>query len=66
MIISLNPNKAHGHGNISRRMLKIYGDTICKPLDLIFKQALTIEVFPSEWKKRQYCPLLQKRRQPKL
>ena len=32
-------------------MLKICGDTICKTLELIFKQALTIGVFPSEWKK---------------
>ena len=28
-------------------MLKICGDTICKPLELIFKQALTTGVFPS-------------------
>ena len=32
-------------------MLKICGDTICKPLELIFKQALTTGVFPFEWKK---------------
>ena len=32
-------------------MLKISGDTISKPLELIFKQALTTGVFPSEWKK---------------
>ena len=47
IIIGLNSNKAHGHGNISIRMLKICGDTICKALELIFKQALT--VFPFEW-----------------
>ena len=32
-------------------MLKMCGDTICKLLELIFKQALTTGVFPSEWKK---------------
>ena len=48
IIISLNPNKAHGHDNISIRMLKICGNTICKPLELIFEQALTTGVFPSE------------------
>ena len=32
-------------------MLKICGNTICKPLELIFKQALTTGVFPSEWNK---------------
>ena len=30
--LSLNLNKAHGHDNISIRMLKKCGDTICKPL----------------------------------
>ena len=65
IIESLNPNKAHGHDNISIRMFKICGDTICKPLELIFKQALTTGVFPSEWKKGNIVPLLQKRRQTK-
>ena len=32
-------------------MLNICGYTICKPLELISKQALTTGVFPSEWKK---------------
>ena len=32
-------------------MLKICGDSICVPLDMIFKQALLTGVFPSEWKK---------------
>ena len=32
-------------------MLKVCGDTICKPLVLIFKEALTTGVFLSEWKK---------------
>ena len=32
-ILSLNPNKAHGHDNISMRMLKICGNTICKLLE---------------------------------
>ena len=61
VIVSLSPNKGYGHDNISICMLKTCGDTICKPLGLIFKQALTTGVFPSEWKKRQYCSLLQKR-----
>ena len=56
IIVGLNPNKAHGHDNISIRMLKICGNTICKPLELIFKQALTTGVFPSEWKKGNNIP----------
>ena len=37
-------------------MLKICCDTICKPLELIFKQALTTGFFPSEWKKGNIVP----------
>ena len=60
IIASLNPNKAHGHENISIRMLKICGNTIFKPLELSFKQALTTSVFPSEWKKGNIVPCYKK------
>ena len=59
-VVSLNPNKPHGHCNISIRMLKISGDIICKPLGLIFKQALTTGLFPSEWKKGNIVPCYKK------
>ena len=45
IIVSLNSNKAHCHDNISIRMLKNCGDTICKPLELTFEQALTTGFF---------------------
>ena len=41
-------------------MFKICGDTICKHLELIFKQALAIRVFPSEWKKDCIAPCYKK------
>ena len=50
IIVSLNPNKAYGHDNISIRMLKICGNTIFEPLKLMFKLALTTGVFLPEWK----------------
>ena len=59
-IVSLNSNKAHGHDNISIRMLKICGDTICKPQGLIFKQTLTSGVFSLEWKKGSIVPCYKK------
>ena len=37
-------------------MLKICGDTICKPLEVIFKQALLAGTLPSEWKKGNIVP----------
>ena len=41
-------------------MLKICGDSICVPLEMIFKQALLTSVFPSEWKKGYIVPLHKK------
>ena len=44
------PNKAHGHDNISMRMLKICS-SIYKSLEIILKYWIETGVFPSEWKK---------------
>ena len=41
-------------------MLKIYGDTTCKLLELIFKQVLTTDMIPSEWKKGNIVPCCKK------
>ena len=43
---NLDPNKAHGQDNISTRMLKVYGRSIYKPLEVIFNQCLETGVFP--------------------
>ena len=51
IIQNLDSGKAHGHDNISRRMLKICGSAIYKPLAIIFKQYVDTGVFLSEWKK---------------
>ena len=55
-----NPNKAQDHDNISIRMLKICGSTIYRPLEIIFKEALSTGLFPSEWKKRNIVPIYKK------
>ena len=54
---NLNPNKAHGHDKISIRMLQLSGNSICKPLELIFQQAMKSGSFPSEWKKGDVVPI---------
>ena len=56
IIENLNPNKAHGHENISISMLKICGSTIYRPLETIFKEALSTGLFPlmEKWKHRSY------------
>ena len=45
IIQNLDPNKAHGHDNVSIRMLKICGSSIYKPLEMIFKQCIETGVF---------------------
>ena len=57
IIQNLNPNKVHGRDNSSIFMLKICGSTIYKPLEIIFKEAISTGVFPSEWKKKNIVPI---------
>ena len=44
-------------------MLKIYGDSINKPLGLIFRACLHHEIFPQNWKKAIAVPIHKKTRQ---
>ena len=60
IIENLNPNKAHGFDMISIRMLKICGDSILKPLELIFKSCIESGKFPIEWKKANVVPVHKK------
>ena len=59
IIQNLKPNKAHGHDKISIWMLKLCGDSLCRPLELIFKD-LTNGLFPSDWKKDNIVPVHKK------
>ena len=60
IIRNLDPNKAHGYDMISIRMMKIWDDSICKPLKLIFQSCLKSGKFPSEWKKANVVPIHKK------
>ena len=55
-IKKLDRNKAHEHDMISIRMLKLCGDSIWKPLEIIFKNCLKVGIFPNEWKKANVVP----------
>ena len=57
---SLDPNKAHGHDMMIIHMLKICGDSIYKPLGLIFRACLEHRVFPQNWKKANVVPIQKK------
>ena len=56
VIRNLDPNKAHGHDEISIRMLQICDKTICKPLYLIFSSCMESDIFPSQWKMANVVP----------
>ena len=45
---------------ISLRMLKLCGEAICRPLNIIFKMCLNTGKFPSEWKKGNVAPIHKK------
>ena len=60
IITNLDPNKSHGHDMLSIRMLKLCGESIYKPLNLIFKSCLETGQFPSDWKKANVVPVFKK------
>ena len=48
LIPNLESNQAHGHYMLNIRMLKLWGKSICKPLDLIFQSCIKHGEFPTE------------------
>ena len=60
IIQKLDPNKAHGHDMISIRMLKICGNSVYRPLQLIFRSCIENGKLPSEWKKANVVPVHKK------
>ena len=60
IIQKLDPNKAHGHDMISICMLKICGNSIYKPLQLIFRSCIKNGKFPSQWRKANVVPVHKK------
>ena len=41
-------------------MLKLSDDSLCRPLELIFKDCLTNGIFPADWKKGSIVPVHKK------
>ena len=57
IIQNLDSNKAHGHDNISICMLKICGDSIYEPLEIIFRQLFLLAFYRLNGKRQHYsCP----------
>ena len=58
IISHLDPNKAHSHDMLSIRMIKLCGNSICKPLLIVFNDYLNKGKF--EWKKANVVPVYKK------
>ena len=59
IINKLDTNKAHDH-DISIYMIKLCGDSIYKPIEMIFKSYLNQGILPAEWKKANLVPVNKK------
>ena len=57
IIRSLDPNKAHGHNEMTIRMIKICTSSISKSLTILFTNSLESECFSKEWKKANTVPV---------
>ena len=60
IIRALNINKAHGHDDISIRMIKICDKSLIKPLILIFKNSFRSSCYPDIWKRSNIIPVHKK------
>ena len=60
IIRKLRSNKAHGHDMISIHLLKRYGDSVLKRLEIIFLTCLRNARFALEWKKASVVPVHKK------
>ena len=60
MIRSLSVGKAHGHDNVSIRMLKICDSAIAETLSVMFNSCINQSIFPDIWKRSNICPVHKK------
>ena len=60
IIRNLNVHKAHGHDDISIRIIKICEKSILKPLILFFKNSTKSSYYPDTWKRSNIIPVHKK------
>ena len=58
--LNININKAHGHDDISIRILKICDLPIIKSLSIVFRNCINNSTFPDLCKKSNICPIHKK------
>ena len=60
IIRNLDISKAHGFDDISVRMVTLCGDSLVKPLSIIFQNCINSGVFPDSCKKSSIVPIHRK------
>ena len=60
IIRSLNPSKAHGWDEISKRMIKICDISLLAPLNLMFEACKVQSTFPELWKRASVVEIIKK------
>ena len=60
IIRTLNINKAHGHDDISIRIIKTCDKSLIKPLTFLFKTSVRSSHYPDIWKKSNIIPVHKK------
>ena len=60
IIRALNIHKAHGHDDISIRMIKICDISLLKPLIILFQNSTKSSHYPDIWKKSNIIPVHKK------
>ena len=61
LIRALNIHKAHGHDDISIRMIKICDKSLLKPLMLLFENSTKSSCYPDIWKRSNIIPVHKKK-----
>ena len=60
IIRALNIHKAHGHDDISIRMIQICDRTLIKPLIILFQNSVKYSYYPDIWKRSNIIPVHKK------
>ena len=60
IIRALDVNKAHGHDNISVRLIKLCTNSVTNPLTLIFRNSMAAGKFATQWKRANIAPIHKK------
>ena len=60
LVRNLNPNKSTGSDRISGKMFLLCDNSVCLPLQIIFKNILSSSIYPDMWKLANVTPIFKK------